>query len=204
MNEQNAENGGHGKGRKAESGKPESPPSIPEPSALHPQRVIERRLEEDLAASKRFAPPKERRDFLGLAALWSAIAAVGWGLLGALRLPMPSVLPESNPRVKLGSTSEFQGVNVTPFPEERLWVFSDDDGVYAISSVCTHLGCIVSRMEEGGFFCPCHGSRFDARGKVLSGPAPRPLVYLKLSVSPDGQLVVDKRQEVANDVRLQV
>ncbi|MCH8828315.1 MAG: Rieske (2Fe-2S) protein [Planctomycetes bacterium] len=160
-------------------------------------------LHDDLSASKRFAPPKERRDFLGLAALWSAVAALGWGLLGVLRLPMPSVFPESNPRVKLGPMSQFEGVSVTPFPEERLWVFSQGDGLYAISSACTHLGCLVSREEEGGFFCPCHGSRFGPKGENLSGPAPRPLIYLKLSLAPDGQVVVDKQQEVANDVRLQ-
>ena len=105
-------------------------------------------LHDDLTTSKRFAPPKERRDFLGLAALWSAIVALGWGLLGALRLPMPSVFPESNPRVKLGPMSDFEGVNVTPFPEERLWVFSQEDGLYAISSVCTHLGCIAKRSAS--------------------------------------------------------
>ena len=165
-----------------------------EPSPLH----------EDLAASRRFAPPKERRDFLGLAALWSSIVAIGWGLLGALRLPMPSVLPESNPRVKLGPLSRFEGVPVTPFPEERLWVFWQESGLYAISAICTHLGCTVSRQEDGGFFCPCHGSRFDAQGKVLSGPAPRPLRYLKLSIAPDGQLVVNTQEEVPPDVRLQV
>lgn len=172
-----------------------------------PQRSGEQRSRppsDDLAASKRFAPPKERRDFLGLAALWSAIVAVGWGLLGALRLPMPSVFPESNPRVKLGPVSKFKGVPVTPFPEDRLWIFSDDEGLYAISAVCTHLGCIVSLVEGDGFFCPCHGSRFDARGNVLSGPAPRPLYYLKLSVAPDGQLVVNTQEEVARDMRLRV
>jgi len=125
-------------------------------------------------------------------------------LLGAMRLPMPSVFPESSPRVKLGPPAQFRGVEVTPVPEERLWVFSDPSGLYAISAICTHLGCIVARQQEGGFFCPCHGSRFDARGKVLSGPAPKALLYLALSVSPDGQIVVDKRKEVPADVRLTV
>ena len=158
----------------------------------------------DLESTPRFQQPQERRDFLGLAATWSAIVTVGVALLGALRLPVPWAFPESSRRVKLGSVSQFQGVAVTPLPNDRLWVFSDDGGLYAISAVCTHLGCVVALQEEGGFFCPCHGSRFDSRGKVLKGPAPKALLHLALSVSPDGQLVVDQDTEVGRDVRLKV
>ena len=35
----------------------------------------------------------------------------------------------------------------------------------AISAVCTHLGCTVGEGEEGGYHCPCHGSRFSETGK---------------------------------------
>ena len=158
----------------------------------------------ELETSPRFQRPHERRDFLGLAAVWSAVVTVSVALLGALRLPVPWAFPESSRRVKLGTLSQFQGVTITPLPEQRLWVFSDDGGLYALSAVCTHLGYIVSRQEEGGFFCPCHGSRFDSQGKVLKGPAPKPLLHLELSISPDGQLVVDQDKEVGRDVRLMV
>ncbi|MCH9002640.1 MAG: hypothetical protein IIC02_08710, partial [Planctomycetes bacterium] len=60
-----------------------------------------------LEHSERFKPPATRRDFLGLAASWSAILAFVMALLGAMRLPMPSVFPESNPRVKLGRPRRF-------------------------------------------------------------------------------------------------
>jgi len=156
----------------------------------------------DLETSRRFAKPHERRDFLGLAAIWSAATAVLWGLLGALRLPWPWALPESSPRVKLGPVADFANITREPFPEQRLWIFRDAAGLFAMSAVCTHLGCIVS-AEDGGYFCPCHGSRFNAQGEPLSGPAPRPLKYLQLSVSPDGQLVVNQDQETEADVRLE-
>ncbi len=161
-------------------------------------------MSNDLHSSPRFQPPPERRDFLGLAAIWSAVVGLGVAALGAVRLPMPSVFPESNSRVKLGPVSRFKEVETTPVPEHRLWVYASDEGLYAISAVCTHLGCIVSKEEGKGFFCPCHGSRFDIDGKVVAGPAPKPLLHLLLSVSPDGQLVVDKQKEVGGDVRLQV
>lgn len=40
--------------------------------------------------------------------------------------------------------------------------------------LCTHLGCVPSRKEEG-WFCPCHGSAYDNSGRILHGPAPRNL-----------------------------
>jgi cytochrome b6-f complex iron-sulfur subunit len=161
-------------------------------------------MKTDRETSPRFQQPTERRDFLGLAAIWSAVGAGIVALIGALRLPMPSVFPESNSRVKLGPIGRFFSSEVTAIPEHRLWVYAKPDGLYAMSAVCTHLGCIVAAQEEGGFFCPCHGSRFDATGNVVGGPAPRPLMYLDLSMSPDGQLVVDKQKEVSAETRLQV
>lgn len=159
-------------------------------------------LHTELEASPRFQTPPQRRDFLGLAAVWSAVVALGVAVLGALRLPMPSVFPESDSRVKLGPLARYLGIAVTPVPEHRLWIYADGDGLYAISAVCTHLGCIVSAQASGGFHCPCHGSRFDAEGNVVAGPAPKRLAYLQLSISPDGQLVVDKEQEVDPQARL--
>lgn len=161
-------------------------------------------MKTDVQSSSRFHAQHQRRDFLGLAATWSACTTVLVALLGALRLPIPSVFPESNSRIKLGSVDLFQGVAVTPFVEDRLWVFSDGKGLYAISAVCTHLGCIVARQADGEFDCPCHGSRFDPQGKVIKGPAPKALLHLELSVSPDNQLVVDRQKEVGLDVRLKV
>ena len=64
-------------------------------------------------------------------------------------------------------------------------VFRDADGVYAVSTVCTHLGCIV-KAESGGFDCPCHGSRFALDGHVVKGPAPKALPWLAVTpVSAD-------------------
>ena len=158
----------------------------------------------DLQTSQRFETPEQRRDFLGLAAIWSAVGALGVALIGTLRLPMPSVFPESGSRVKLGPAGQYAVAPMTAVPEHRLFVFRDQGGLYAVSAVCTHLGCVVGLQEDGGFFCPCHGSKFSSDGLVTAGPAPRSLAFLALSISPAGQLVVDKQKTVSAQQRLTV
>ena len=65
--------------------------------------------------------------------------------------------------------------------------------IYALASVCTHLGCTPSWLEgEQKFKCPCHGSGFYMTGINFEGPAPRPLERVGLAVAPDGMLEVDK------------
>jgi menaquinol-cytochrome c reductase iron-sulfur subunit len=55
------------------------------------------------------------------------------------------------------------------------WVIKNNDSsVVAFGPICTHLGCAY-HVENGQFVCPCHTSVFSFDGKVISGPAPRPL-----------------------------
>jgi cytochrome b6-f complex iron-sulfur subunit len=118
---------------------------------------------------------------------------------------MPSVFPESNSKAKIGPPTTFSKDSITQIPDLRLWVFRDEQGVYAISSICTHLGCTVARDDETGeFLCPCHGSKFAADGKVMAGPAPKGLNWLAMSVSPDGQIVVDTARPIPAGTRLTV
>jgi cytochrome b6-f complex iron-sulfur subunit len=63
------------------------------------------------------------------------------------------------------------------FRQERVAVMREGTGFIAMSLVCTHLGCTVA-VTPDGMVCPCHGSHFDRAGKVLTGPAERPLARL--------------------------
>lgn len=155
-------------------------------------------MQPSIEHSERFKPPATRRDFLGLAATWSTIVAFVMAMLGSLRLPMPSVFPESDSKVKLGLPEQFAVGSTTYFPMPHLWLFRNEQGFYAISSVCTHLGCITDRGEDGTFKCPCHGSVFDATGRVTGGPAPKGLIWVELSVSPEGGLIADTLKEVTS------
>jgi len=75
-----------------------------------------------------------------------------------------------------------------------VWIVKNDAGeVVAFNPVCTHLGCAYHWEDaQKQFLCPCHTSVFGLDGKVVSGPAPRPLDrYVtkieggKLLINPD-------------------
>jgi nitrite reductase/ring-hydroxylating ferredoxin subunit len=153
-------------------------------------------------AGPRFEKPIERRDFLGLAAVWSFCAATAAAVLGSLRLPMPAVFPEAGRRFPIGQPGDFPvGIEIN-FTRQRIWVLSEPTGIRAVSTVCPHLGCVVARTEDGTFTCPCHGSKFSASGQVTGGPSPRGLVWAEVSLGPDGRLVADLEREVSPDTRL--
>jgi nitrite reductase/ring-hydroxylating ferredoxin subunit len=86
-------------------------------------------------------------------------------------------------------------------------VARDADGVYAMSAVCTHQGCVIDDSNNtivSGLVCPCHGSAFDGNGKVTRGPASRPLQNYAVTIATDGGLTVEGGQPVAEGTRTQV
>ena len=145
-----------------------------------------------------------RRRFL----FGTGVMTVVFGMLGFVgataRYLFPNVLYEPPSRFPVGRPGDFPSDTAVFLPNEQLFIFSSRAGFYAISSVCTHLGCNVRHVEGDGFTCPCHGSRYDANGRVVSGPAPLPLDWFGLSLSPRGELVVDKRRLEQPDYRFRV
>lgn len=60
---------------------------------------------------------------------------------------------------------------------------------YGLNAVCTHLGCVVPwNASENKFICPCHGSQYNAEGKVVRGPAPLSLALVHADVNEDGKV----------------
>ena len=100
-------------------------------------------------------------------------------------------------RVVIGELKDFAPGTVKVFSDYQLIVFSDPEGIYAISSVCTHAGCPVSyKKKEGILLCPCHGSKFSKEGSVLHGPAMKALSWYSVKLGDRNQLIVDKNEIV--------
>ena len=146
----------------------------------------------------------ERRAFLfGMSALavgFTALSATAaaW-TLGTVRFMFPNILREPPSRFSVGTTDKFPPGQV----EERfkaqfgVWIvnaeYNGQQEIYALKSVCTHLGCTPNWLEaEQKFKCPCHGSGFYKDGINFEGPAPRPLERYAIGIASDGSIEVDK------------
>jgi len=136
--------------------------------------------------------PESRRDFLtriGVGAC--ALAAAGSGVV-TLDYLKPNVLFEPPTTFRAGSPVDYTEGTVRFDKERKAYVIGGMGGIYAMSAVCTHLGCITRyRSDENVIACPCHGSRFDLEGDVVHGPAPKPLPWLEVTQDAAGNLVVD-------------
>ena len=154
---------------------------------------------------------------LGLGALLAGIAGQVWAFLRALG---PNVLYEQPQRFKAGPPDQFPE-GATFLEDRRVFIFREQRTFYAISASCTHLGCTVKMLhlsqprrvqiqgrtveERREFHCPCHGSKYHGDGTNFSGPAPTPLAWFRLEVSPDdGELLVNLSEPVGQDFRLTV
>ena len=148
-------------------------------------------------------PPVTRRSVLTWASIGSFFASMGVALAGALRLPTPTVSPGPMRRFKIGAPELYPVGSETRLEKENVFVFRDNQGVFAMSAVCTHLGCVVARSQQG-FACPCHGSRFNDAGAVTGGPAPRGLPWLAVGLAADGDLMVYAEREVPAGTKFKV
>jgi cytochrome b6-f complex iron-sulfur subunit len=131
------------------------------------------------------------------ASVLTATAATG-------RFLFPNVLFEPPSTFKAGATREVKKGQVdTRFKATfGVWLVHDvdpisgEDGIVALSDICTHLGCIPNWLEDAQKFkCPCHGSGYYKNGINFEGPTPRPLERFAISLADDGQIFVDKTRK---------
>ena len=137
-----------------------------------------------------------RREFFSFLSVgWIAFTAATAGLLSlALRFSYPNVNFEPEMDFVAGLPQEYE-----PGVDERwkngfgVWMVKMEGQLFALSNICTHLGCIPTWLPaEVKFKCPCHGSGYYMNGVNFEGPAPRPLERYKISLTPEGKIKVDK------------
>jgi cytochrome b6-f complex iron-sulfur subunit len=140
-----------------------------------------------------------RRNFFELTLGWlAATFAVAASSVAAVRFLTPNVLYEPSLRFKAGRPDDYADGSVTFLEDERVFIVRRGNTIRCLSAICTHLGCTVNRSSQG-YHCPCHGSVFNDQGRVLGGPAPRPLESFLVTLSKDNRLLVDKTERVAAD-----
>lgn len=90
--------------------------------------------------------------------------------------------------------------------KKSLWVVKDNAGsVTVYSPICTHLGCGYRwEADQQQFHCPCHHSFFSLDGKVLSGPAPRPLDTLPTKIEKGRLLVIYKEFKAGTAAKIEL
>jgi cytochrome b6-f complex iron-sulfur subunit len=133
-----------------------------------------------------------RRRFL-LRLSWTGLGLFLTTFLAAvLNFFWPRVSNRPTRSFHVGFPEDYQPGQVVYYRAKKLFVVRDEKGFYSLSARCTHLGCLVVwNRDHRMFLCPCHGGKFDAEGRNVEGPPPRPLDLLALRLGDNGSLVVD-------------
>lgn len=158
-----------------------------------------------------------RRDFFaraiagiaGMIGLGLSIPLLGYAILPAFRR-YEEPWAEAGPldKLEVNRPKEFEVVRsvssgwMTTNSVRSIWAFRSPEGeIIVYSPICPHLGCGY-RWEDDKqrFFCPCHNSVFDLSGRVIAGPAPRPLDTLPAKIE-QGQLFIIYKEFKAGIVR---
>ena len=139
-----------------------------------------------------------RRRFLELLGEGSCLGLTGCGSEG-----------EDTPN----APSEMSGGNIVDLEEGTLGVLTgfsaylgrDAAGVYAMSSICTHQGCDMTKqgsVSATQISCNCHGSRYDANGEVTAGPAVATLTHYEVEIDAEGEITVHGDKKVSAETRV--
>jgi cytochrome b6-f complex iron-sulfur subunit len=145
-----------------------------------------------------------RRRFLWISGLSALGATAVGGTAVFADFVQPKVLFEPPTAFRLGKPDNFPVNSVTADYERKVFIVRTEVGFFALSAICTHLGCITRWIEDDETIaCPCHGSKFTRDGAVAQGPAPRSLRRIAIRLE-DGELVVDTAVDVERDAVLRV
>ena len=140
----------------------------------------------------------DRRAFFTKIGLGSLGIAAAGTIVFSYEYLSPNVLYEPSAIVNAGKPEGYAVNSVTMDVNSGIYLVRADEGYFALSMVCTHLGCLTAWNQDLGIIaCPCHGSKFNKDGIKIEGPSPRPLPWLRMWLSEDGNLMVDRSNAIA-------
>ncbi len=153
----------------------------------------------------------DRRIFCLTALATGGVLAAGGALAcggaGGVPAPTPPPVPTNGPHTTSDTKAGLLGTPDGTARDYRnlgnFFLLKDAGGIYAMTAICTHMGCTVGAPVGTQITCPCHGSQYDLGGGNLLGPATVPLVHFSVTeATPGGALVVNTAQTVAASTRL--
>ena len=147
---------------------------------------------------------KGRRHFLKVLAVAAATPSMSVALGGC----GPGAGPVAVGDVAAGNVADLAvGTLKVAKPGEPVCIGRDAGGLYAMTLTCTHEGCDISTqgsVSSSGISCNCHGSRFDANGNVVRGPARDPLQHFAVSVDAQQNITIHGDMDVSSSTRTAV
>lgn len=124
----------------------------------------------------------------------------GASLVGLLQFLSYETDPPPQSIFSVGEPDTYRVGTATVVPGARAVLYRESDGFWALSLVCSHLGC-TTEEDGSGYRCPCHGSRYDRQGRVLNGPAKQALKAVWVDLDGDGNLVIDISRQAPAEYR---
>jgi cytochrome b6-f complex iron-sulfur subunit len=135
------------------------------------------------------------------------VIGAGAGALSVGGLPLACGGPADGP-VDAGNVADLDEGTLAKVEGAGVLVGRDAGGVYAMTAICTHLGCDMStssgEIDGDTLTCNCHGSTYDLSGGNTGGPASAPLKHWKVEIGDDGAITVQVGTEVGDDERAAV
>jgi Rieske Fe-S protein len=140
-----------------------------------------------------------RRAILKTGATGVLLAVLPAGCVSDMTVPSGPIAAGNVSALSLGTLQIIR-------PEDVV-IGRDAGGLYAMSALCTHAGCVLSVVGGTGaksLSCGCHGSTFDSIGAVTNPPAATPLRHYQVDVAADGSVIIRGDLPVAADARTPV
>lgn len=157
------------------------------------------RQSQDIFTRSTEAYQSTRRNFLTRIGLGSFFLTIGGVFTSIASFILPKMSYEPSSAFTIGRPEDYQVGDMKLLEAQQVYIFRSSYGFQAVSGICTHLGCSYKPFGPPNpeyptvhAYCPCHGSRFARDGRVLGGPAPRPLPFYHMNLTTDGRLQVDK------------
>ncbi|MGE5402301.1 MAG: ubiquinol-cytochrome c reductase iron-sulfur subunit [Ignavibacteriales bacterium] len=122
----------------------------------------------------------------------SFISWLGWLLFAGVVVVWDTIADKQLWKANIHEKIKISG----PIPQGltingRVIIFRSNDNLTVYSAKCTHLGCIINKLEGEKLICQCHGSVFSNSGKPEKGPASHPLSVLNYTNDGKGGIIVD-------------